>query len=253
MISLNGVEIDVTIFPDKTSQVWQVPNNAWPEGTTRYNITWEFENEGEIIHLLQLVKLIRHWRVPKPINLLMPYLPYGRQDKAVSNESTFALHVLVDIINSQNFNRVITYDAHSDFCSIAMERFKSTFPSMAVQYALEKSKANAIAFPDKGACDRYSSRKIFQPYKPIIGHKVRNQTTSYIEKYNIEGDPKGKDVLIVDDLCDGGMTFRLMTKDLLQAGAKSVHLYVSHGIFSKGLEVLHGAGIDRIFTHKGEV
>jgi len=36
-------------------------------------------------------------------------------------------------------------------------------------------------------------------------------------------------------------------------GAKDVALYVSHGIFSKGLEPLREGGIKRIFTKDGEV
>jgi hypothetical protein len=31
-----------------------------------------------------------------------------------------------------------------------------------------------------------------------------------------------------------------------------VHLYVTHGIFSRGLAPLRESGIKRIFTHKGE-
>jgi len=59
-------------------------------------------------------------------------------------------------------------------------------------------------------------------------------------------------VLIVDDICDGGMTFKLLARDLLAAGAKEVHPYVTHGIFSKGLDTLKESGIGRFFTYKGE-
>jgi ribose-phosphate pyrophosphokinase len=52
-------------------------------------------------------------------------------------------------------------------------------------------------------------------------------------------------VLIVDDLCDGGGTFTAHASVLLAAGATAVDLYVTHGIFSKGLPLDH---IDRVFT-----
>lgn len=61
-----------------------------------------------------------------------------------------------------------------------------------------------------------------------------------------------KNILIVDDICDGGATFMLLTKDLYKRGAKSINLFVTHGIFSKGLKPLKEAGINRIFTAKGE-
>ena len=48
------------------------------------------------------------------------------------------------------------------------------------------------------------------------------------------------------------MTFKLLAKDLLAAGAKEVNLFVTHGIFSKGLRTLRNSGINRIFTKDGE-
>jgi phosphoribosylpyrophosphate synthetase len=44
-----------------------------------------------------------------------------------------------------------------------------------------------------------------------------------------------------------------LAKDLLAAGAKSVVLFVTHGIFSKGTRTLFESGISRVFTQDGEV
>lgn len=64
---------------------------------------------------------------------------------------------------------------------------------------------------------------------------------------------KKQTICIVDDICDGGRTFIEAAKLLQRLEPKEIHLYVSHGIFSKGLKVLTEAGISKIFTHKGEV
>jgi len=251
MISVNGENINVTIFPDKTSQVWQVP--IIDQTPKRFDIEWVFEHEGELFHLAQLVRLIRHNRVPVPITLHMPYLPYGRQDKEISNESTFALRVFGNMIENMGFDKITTLDAHSDLLDKMMPvEFESIFPEKEIDFAIGQIKATALAFPDGGAWTRYGNLLFDRSMKGIIGHKVRDPKTGYITKYHINGDPKDHDILIIDDIADGGMTFILLTKDLLQAGAKSVNLYATHGIFSKGIEVLKDAGISRIFTHKGE-
>jgi ribose-phosphate pyrophosphokinase len=62
------------------------------------------------------------------------------------------------------------------------------------------------------------------------------------------GDVRGRDLLIVDDLCDAGGTFIGSAQVLREAGAHSVSLYVTHGIFSKGVEHLFANGIDAIYT-----
>jgi ribose-phosphate pyrophosphokinase len=46
-------------------------------------------------------------------------------------------------------------------------------------------------------------------------------------------------VLVVDDLCDGGATF-LALADALADVVADAGLYVSHGVFSKGLDALLG-------------
>ena len=55
-------------------------------------------------------------------------------------------------------------------------------------------------------------------------------------------------MLIVDDLCDAGGTFIGSAQVLRDAGARSVSLYVTHGLFSKGVGNLLEQGIDRIYT-----
>ena len=245
MIKLNGTEIRPTIFPDKTSQVWKLPEMCF-EGKI-YTIEWEFENEAELFHLCQLVDLIRFGHIPKELTLHLPYLPYGRQDKDISNSNTFALITFGRIINTLKFDKVTTLDAHSIIGFQNIERFDSLYPLEEIEFAHNEVNADCEAFPDKGASDRYLCN-----HEDIIGHKVRDQLTGYITEYNIEGNPEGKDILIVDDICDGGMTFKLMAKELYNQGANSVHLYVTHGIFSKGVETLRADGIQRIFTKDGE-
>lgn len=258
MFKINGEKVNVTIFPDKTSQVWKLPIiETTPK---QFNIEWEFENESEVFHLIQLVTLIRHVRVPVPINLHMPYLPYGRQDKEVSNETTFALKVFGDVLKSLNLDKITTLDAHSNYLEKELSNFKSIYPEDALQNAIHESlefDGNPnfkLAFPDKGARIRYGDKFTACSDKDfIIGNKVRNQTTGYIEKYEAIGQVKDQTILIVDDLCDGGATFIILTKELLRLGAKSVNLYVTHGIFSKGAKILFDSGIKRVFTSKGEI
>lgn len=87
MIYLNGHEVDTTIFPDKTSQVWKLPDDLL-ETVYKNNeaqVTWDFESESEFLWLAQLKTLLDTYT--KNVNLSIPYLPYGRQDKRVENPS----------------------------------------------------------------------------------------------------------------------------------------------------------------------
>lgn len=248
MIKLNGYKVPYTLFPDNTSQVWGIPEKAFESES--YEIEWDFFHEMEFIHLAQLKDLIDKRNVYKDVNLYVPYLPFARQDKDVLNDRTFALHTFAKLINGLGFNKITSLDTHSNVAENLITYFENLSPKEHIEFSFKESCSEVIAVPDAGAYTRYGS---MVDYSSIIGNKVRNQKTGHIEEYTFEGNPKGKKVLIVDDICDGGMTFRLLSKSLLDAGAKEVNLYVTHGIFSKGLKVLKKDGINRIFTHKGEV
>lgn len=247
MLSVNGKKLEVTMFPDKTSQVWKVKTLDIPD-TNWVNISWKYENESELIHLAQLKMLCDKHHLETNLNI--DYLPYGRQDKEVTNESTFALRAFANIINALKFDNIIIMDPHSEAALSLINNSRATYPITALFKAMDSTETNLFCYPDKGAISKYAN--VYE-YKAIHGDKIRNRSTGVIESYKLLGDPKDKNVLIVDDICDGGATFILLAQELLKSGANSVNLFVTHGIFSKGIEVLKQSGIKRIFTKEGEV
>ena len=244
MLYLNSIQVPVTMFPDGTSQVWKLDTNLILQHN---HIIWEFSSESEVMHLAQLVDLLHSQNCNN--SLIIKYLPYGRQDKEITNDSTFALRTFAKILNSMNFAKVSIIDPHSIIALQLIRNSEAIYETYTVAQITYKHQIDLLCFPDKGAFTKYSSM-FTMPY--AYGEKVRDQLTGNIVSYKLIGDPKDKNVLIVDDICDGGMTFKLLAKDLLAAGAKEVNLFVTHGIFSKGLRTLKDSNIKRIFTKDGE-
>jgi ribose-phosphate pyrophosphokinase len=249
MFLVNDIKITPTIFPDKTSQIWNLPEELlmYPD----FHVRWEFEHEGEISHLSQLAQLLDKIVDDRGglISLYIKYLPYGRQDKEVSNKTTFALHSFAKMINGMAFNYIEICDPHSKEALNLIDRSSACYPTQIVEKVTVETKSNIFCYPDKGAVEKYT--KIYGAMF-IYGEKVRDQASGRITSYQLVGNPIGKRVLIVDDICDGGATFVLLAKELLQAGATEVNLFVTHGIFSKGLKPLYESGIKRVFTQDGE-
>jgi ribose-phosphate pyrophosphokinase len=82
----------------------------------------------------------------------------------------------------------------------------------------------------------------------IQAEKIRDPNTGAITstKVNIEKHVGDKNFLIMDDICDGGRTFIELAKVLRPLTTGKIMLYVTHGIFSAGLEVFLGY-IDEIY------
>lgn len=245
MIYINNIEVKPTIFPDKTSQVWKI------DECDSYIIDWVWSgNESEVFHLAQLLALIGD----KTESLIIPYLPYARQDKEVANTSTFSKMVLIDIIRLYYSGDIITIDEHSTEYATSY----SVVPTSMIKDASVLSGADIILYPDAGAYKRYHS--YLKPYfnNIIVLDKVRDQLTGNITGLQIDNNLstlpllRYQDeckVLIVDDIVDGGMTY-IKAVEFLKNNMKKceVSLYTTHGIYSKGVDVLYDVGIKNIYT-----
>lgn len=242
MITLNGIEISPTIFPDGTSQVWKLGDLIRPNQNA---VKWDFESEDELFHLQQLKILIDETANSFNNQLHIPYLPYARQDKEVTDATTFALRAFSRVLNSMHWNIIGAFDIHSSEATRLIDQLVNIPPDLSFVRDYD-----FVIFPDQGAAYRYTQLVLtaleLDTSRIIVGDKTRDQKTGYITSYNIDVDKiKGKKVIVVDDLCDGGKTFEILGEELIEA--KYVTLYVSHGLFSKGLTKLLSI-YDKIIT-----
>ncbi len=250
----NERKFDITKFPDGTSQVWHIKIMEDASKIVRFVVDWKFENEGEFLPVMQLGQLLRQLYF-QDVNLHMEFLPYGRQDKPVTNDSTFALQTFLSLVSKAgSFNHVLTVDAHSKRLPAAFG-ITNIDPSPRIQEVMKLARTSLVCYPDKGATLRGYD---LNGASYVCLDKKRNQATGEIEGLEF-AHFGGKEIvdnqmiLIVDDLCDGGRTFIEAAKLLKGAGAASVSLYTTHGIYSKGTQILFDNGLDRVFNYRNEV
>lgn len=188
------------------------------------------------------------------IELCIPYFPYARQDRVCVEGEALGAAVMAKFINDMCFDNVIIWDAHSDVTPALLNNVTNVSQldivkrSQAITHGLTSGEITLVS-PDAGASKKtLNIAETFDGIPDVItAQKKRNLKTGRIIKTEVTGDVAGKDLLIVDDICDGGTTFVEVAKVLKTKGAKSVSLFVTHGIFSKGLSVFDGL-IDVIYT-----
>lgn len=255
-----------TIFPDGTSQVWKLPQEIID--CAEVEVVWNFENEAELISVCSLSKLLTAENVG--CCLTIPYLPYARQDKQVSNNTTFNLEVLGNILATTDYKSLLIVDPHSyENANRVLAVFNGsrdclvlTKPFKFHRDVCDKVQPDCIVYPDAGAANRYE----IEGYNRIIFYKERNQLTGEVSHstisyrslncgYTIQNADikdvvsENKSYLIIDDICDGGATFTSIARKIKEFDPNAdITLAVTHGIFSKGKQVLKDAGINRIFT-----
>lgn len=248
------ISITPTKFPDGTSQVWKL-RDLDQYRVDGASIIWYFFEEAELIYVNQLICLLHQYGI-KITELYIPFLPYGRQDKAVSNETTFAKTVFLEMLLTEMVERVTTLDSHSEHPKVC-----SYSPKQYIQKAIEEFKPDVIIFPDTSAGHRYIDCVGDIPFATLA--KTRNQLTGEITglEWNTPDvlailqlyKQKTIRMLIVDDICDGGATFNNASMFLHQEMAKIdklgfIGLYVTHGIYSKGFDKMIQSGISQFYT-----
>lgn len=250
MITLNNHPINITIFPDKTSQVWHLPENLVQNNN---RIDWKFEHEGELFHLIQLCTLVREMKLGAAIELHCPYLPYARQHKVISNETTFALEVFCDLIEFY-INSLHVFDVHNYNFFFKNNKPRWNFkvvnalPEKEINDCINTEGVNFIVFPDESATHRYSPL-ISLPN--IFIEKIRDQATGEITNMEMPDIPVGANILVIDDLSDGAKSHIEAAKLILTKNPNKLCLYVSHGLFTKGVKIVHEGGYNSIYTKDG--
>lgn len=242
MITVNGIEVKADIFPDKTSQVWHLPEMIMKSRT--FVVVWNFEEEREIIDLLALRKLLRG-----PWMLHVPYFPGARQDKSVSNDTTFNKEVYIDLFKMLRCEKITTFDIHSDILNTSFNLFNMEVVDFH-KWVIESFDPHFMVFPDAGARKRYP---YLDGFKCITFEfeKARDQATGNLTSHQLSKDvymPEGR-YLMVDDLCDGGATFLSIASQIRARVPDAViGLAVTHGLFSKGKEIFREQGIQLFYT-----
>ena len=265
MIKLNGQEINYGKFSGgevyfKIESPEDIESEIVYQPGVPNTITANITNSDEVFVLMNLKNVLDNVIARSPslidsrVILYMPYLPYARHDRPMHNFDSHGLKVFCNLINSLNFHNVVIHDCHSDVgigllnncVNVSQDRLLSDFSDN----ILKINDIDYIIAPDNGAVKKAS--KIAEKFKlPLITClKERDLATGHIIKYRIL-DPieKPGKALIVDDICDGGATFNILAKSLKEdTPVTEISLYVTHGIFSKGLDKLF-ENIDHIYSY----
>ncbi len=238
-IYINGLKIESFNFPGGECHVKVLPSDI----TENYTYILAYlESSDSIMQLLMTVDAVRQVYPNTRIILTIPYFPYARQDRVCNEGEAFSVKVMANLINNMKCQSVTIYDPHSQVtvdllnnCHV-IPLSSLLVKSFLADIIMEKDMT--IVSPDKGAKEKVSSVARMLGQRLVVGSKVRDPKTGHISGTAVEGDVSGQDCIILDDICDGGRTFIELSKVLKNKGAAKIYLCVTHGIYSKGLDVL---------------
>ena len=201
--------------------------------------------DGNLIEML----LIRDAAITlgaKRITMVIPYFGYARQDRLFKPGEPMSARVMCDILD-RICDKVITIDLHKestlDNFTHAHKDLKAAGPI--AEYFRGKG-IDMVLSPDIGASARAKDvgDRLGVPYDHL--EKTRLSGTE-VRIAPAKVDCAGKRILIVDDMISTGGTIIAAAAALKQAGAVSVSVACTHGVFvNNAIENLRGSQLEKV-------
>jgi ribose-phosphate pyrophosphokinase len=204
-------------------------------------------------HLMELLIMIDTFvrASAARVTAVIPYFGYARSDKKDRPRVPIAAKLVANLLTQAGANRILTIDLHAaqiqGFFDIPVDHLYSA--PIVVEYFRENPIDNLIVVaPDTGGAERaraYAKRL----NAGLALCDKRRERPNEAEVMNIVGDVRGKNCLIVDDMCDTGGTICKVAKALHDAGANEVYACFTHGVLSgSAVENITGSYLKKVIV-----
>jgi ribose-phosphate pyrophosphokinase len=187
----------------------------------------------------------------KRITVVVPFYPYGRQDKKGRGREPISARLMADLYKAAGADRIMSVDLHAAQIQGFFDGPVDHLFAMPVllEHFIGLNEPNlTVVSPDMGrvrVADVWSD-KLEAPLAII--HKRRDpKVANQVSVHEIVGQVDGRVCLIVDDLIDTGRTIAKAAQALKDAGATKVIVAATHAVFSDpAVELLQSEFIDSV-------
>jgi ribose-phosphate pyrophosphokinase len=171
------------------------------------------------------------------VTAVIPYFGYARQDRKTGPRTPISAKLVANLITRAGADRVLTVDLHAGqiqgFFDIPLDNlFSAPVFIRHIEDNFDKDDLIMVS-PDVGGVVRARAfAKRLETDLAIIDK--RRERAGVSEVMHIIGDVKDRTCILVDDIVDSGGTLCNAAEALMEAGAKAVHAYITHGVLSGG-------------------
>ena len=185
------------------------------------------------------------------ITAIIPYYGYARQDRKTVGREAISAKMVADLIATSGATRVVAMDLHTGqlqgFFNILTDHLYAT--PVLFRYIKDKQLDNMVVVsPDAGGVER---ARVFAKKLncPIAIVDKRRAAHNVAEVFNVIGDVKGKNAILVDDMIDTAGTICAAAELLANEGATKVFAMAAHPVFSgPALERLANSVFDEVIV-----
>ncbi|MDD2983605.1 MAG: ribose-phosphate pyrophosphokinase [Crocinitomicaceae bacterium] len=186
-----------------------------------------------LFELLLMIDAARRASARKIIAVI-PYFGFARQDRKDKPRVAIGAKLVANMLMAAGVDRLITMDLHADqiqgFFEVPVDHLYGSTIFFKEMEALNNGNL-ILAAPDAGGAKRANSYAKKLDVGLAICHKQRKKANEVAEM-TVIGDVEGKDVILVDDMCDTAGTLTKAADLFMEKGALSVRAFCTHAVLS---------------------
>jgi ribose-phosphate pyrophosphokinase len=206
----------------------------------------------KLIELLLAAQTARHLGV-RHLTLVAPYLAYMRQDIAFNPGESVSQQIVGRFLAGL-FDTVITVDPHlhrvatlQEALPVAAALVLSGAPALSDLIA-QRRDAPVLIGPDQESAQWLAVAAARHGFEHAVCRKIRHG--DHCVQITLPGLAVAhRQVVLLDDVASTGETLAQAARLLLEAGATSVDVAVTHALFAgEALKVLQAAGVSEVWS-----
>lgn len=192
-----------------------------------------FAPSDNLMELLMMIDAARRASAGY-ITAVIPYYGFARQDRKDKPRVSIASKLVANLLTTAGADRVITMDLHAPqiqgFFDIPLDHLDSS--AIFIPYIDNLKIENLIfASPDVGSTNRVREVAKYFELDMVICDKQRKRANE-VADMTVIGEVKGKNVVLIDDICDTAGTLCKAAQVLKDRGALSVRAFCTHPVLS---------------------
>ena len=192
-----------------------------------------FPPSDNLMELLMLIDAAKRASA-KRIVAVIPYFGFARQDRKDAPRVAIGAKLIANMLTAAGVDRVITMDLHADqiqgLFEVPVDHLYGSAVFLPYLEAMNTDNL-LIATPDTGGTKRANAFAKYLGVDMAICYKQR-KVANQVASMRVIGDVEGKDVVLVDDICDTAGTLTKAAGLMMEHGAATVRAVCTHPVLS---------------------